>query len=61
MAPMMLTRVLDAVVAMGFFNPAVAYLGCHRRVYRIDEQNGFVRWGIGKQRRILFDKGFLLE
>jgi hypothetical protein len=38
--PMMLTRVLDAVGRDGFvhafFNPAVTYLGCHRRVYGID-------------------------
>jgi hypothetical protein len=43
-APMMLTRVLEAVVATllvhAFFNPAAAYLGCHRGVYRIDEQDG---------------------
>jgi hypothetical protein len=42
-APMMLTRVLDALVAIGLFNPAATYLGCHRWVYGINEKNVFIR------------------
>ena len=44
-----------------FFNLAVTYLGCHHRMYGIDEKNGGIRAGIGDQLPIRLDKPFLLR